>query len=73
MMFFEHLTNLHKVINTSLALKKDGIIIINSPTSDGIIFNFSLFLMNLGFTKFYDRLWQKNMSSPHLSYFNKKT
>ena len=71
---FEHLTNLHKVINTSqLALKKDGIIIINSPTSDGIIFNFSLFLMNLGFTKFYDRLWQKNMSSPHLSYFNKKT
>ena len=36
---FEHLTNLHKVINTSqLALKKDGIIIINSPTSDGILF-----------------------------------
>lgn len=70
---FEHLTNLHKVINTSqLALKKDGMIIINSPTSDGIIFNFSLFLMNLGFTKFYDRLWQKNMNSPHLSYFNKK-
>ena len=28
--------------------------------------------MNLGFTKFYDRLWQKNMNSPHLSYFNKK-
>ena len=70
---FEHLTNLHKVINASLlALKKDGIIIINSPTSDGIIFKVSLFLMNLGFTKFYDRLWQKNMSSPHLSYFNKK-
>ena len=28
--------------------------------------------MKLGFTKFYDRLWQKNMNSPHLSYFNKK-
>ena len=70
---FEHLKNLNKVINSSLhALKKGGIIIINSPTSDGIIFKVSSFLMNLGFTKFYDRLWQKNMNSPHLSYFNKK-
>ncbi len=70
---FEHLKNLNKVINSSLhALKKGGIIIINSPTSDGIIFKVSSLLMNLGFTKFYDRLWQKNMNSPHLSYFNKK-
>ena len=70
---FEHLKDLNKVINTShLALKKEGIIIINSPTSDGIIFQVSSFLMKLGFTKFYDRLWQKNMNSPHLSYFNKK-
>ena len=70
---FEHLQNLDKVINVSrLALKKDGIIIVNSPTSDGIIFRVSTFLMKLGFTKFYDRLWQKNMNSPHLSYFNKK-
>ena len=70
---FEHLNDLNKVINTSkLALKKEGIIIINSPTSDGIIFQVSSFLMKLGFTKFYDRLWQKNMNSPHLSYFNKK-
>ena len=70
---FEHLDDLDKVINTSkLALKKEGIIIINSPTSDGIIFQVSSFLMKLGFKKFYDRLWQKNMNSPHLSYFNKK-
>ena len=70
---FEHINDINKVINTSkLALKKEGIIIINSPTSDGIIFQVSSFLMKLGFTKFYDRLWQKNMNSPHLSYFNKK-
>ena len=70
---FEHLKDLDSVIQTTIrALKKDGIIIINSPTSDGIIFKISLFLMKIGFTKFYDRLWQKNMSSPHLSYFNKK-
>ena len=45
---FEHLENLNKVINASrLALKKGGIIIINSPTSDGIIFKVSAFLMKL--------------------------
>ena len=70
---FEHLKNLNQVIITSVkALKKDGLIIINSPTSDGIIFQVSSFLLKFGFTKFYDRLWQKNMNSPHLSYFNKR-
>lgn len=69
---FEHLKNLNEVINSSLlALNKGGIIVINSPTSDGIIFKVSSFLMKIGYTKLYDRLWQKNMNSPHLSYFNK--
>ena len=26
--------------------------------------------MKYGFSRFYDRLWQKNMNSPHISYFN---
>ena len=46
--------------------------IINLPSSNGVIFKISEFLMKLGFNKFYNRLWQKNMSSPHLSYFNEK-
>jgi len=27
-------------------------------------------LYKLGIKNFYNRLWQKNLSSPHLSYFN---
>ena len=49
----------------------DGIILINLPSSHGIIFKLSEFLYKFGINKFYDRLWQKGMSSPHLSYFNR--
>ncbi len=70
---FEHLKDLKKVIiNVSEILKRDGIIIVNLPSSDGIIFRISELFMKFGFDKFYNRLWQKNMNSPHLSYFNEK-
>ena len=69
---FEHLKDLHQVIEQ---LKKmmtdDGIILINLPSSHGMIFKLSEFLYKFGINKFYDRLWQKGMSSPHLSYFNR--
>ncbi len=69
---FEHLEKINDVIKeVSFVLKYDGIVILNLPTSDGIIFKISKFLLNLKINKFYDRLWQKNSSSPHLSYFNK--
>ena len=69
---FEHLENLNKVINQlDFFLKDDGKILINLPSSDGILFKFANFLNKLGISNFYDRLWQKDLSSPHLSYFNK--
>ena len=51
-------------------LKTNGQIVINLPSSDGLIYKFSSILNKIGFTNFYDRLWQKNLASPHLSYFN---
>ncbi len=70
---FEHLNNLDDVIvQLKKALKHGGSIIINLPSSNGIIFRISELMMRFGFPKFYERLWQKNMSSPHLSYFNKE-
>ncbi len=70
---FEHLDNLdYVIIRLKTVLKYDGSIIINLPSSNGIIFKISELMMKFGFSKFYDRLWQKNMSSPHLSYFNKE-
>ena len=68
---FEHLEDLDLVIEQLKKFIKDnGQIIINLPSSDGLIFKFSNILNKLGFQNFYNRLWQKDLSSPHLSYFN---
>tara|TARA_Y100000590_G_scaffold218919_1_gene247993 strand:- start:36 stop:854 length:819 start_codon:yes stop_codon:yes gene_type:complete len=68
---FEHLKNLNIVIkNIKSLLKKNGIVILNLPSSDGIVYKISKILYKLNIKNFYDRLWQKNQSSPHLSYFN---
>lgn len=68
---FEHLNNLDDVIvELKKILKDNGSIIVNLPSSNGIIFKISEVMMRYGFSKFYDRLWQKNMNSPHISYFN---
>ena len=68
---FEHLVNLDlTLIQLKSMLKTNGQIVINTPSSDGIIYKFSNILEKIGFTIFYDRLWQKNLASPHLSYFN---
>ena len=68
---FEHLENLDKVISQlEFFLNENGKILINLPSSDGIIFKFAKLLNNIGISNFYDRLWQKTLSSPHLSYFN---
>ena len=68
---FEHLKNLNIAIkNIKSLLKKNGVVILNLPNSDGIVYQISRTLYKLNFKNFYDRLWQKNQSSPHLSYFN---
>ena len=69
---FEHLTKLNEVIKCiSRVLAKDGVVVINLPSSDGINFKLSKLLMSIGISEIYNRLWQKDFSSPHLSYFNK--
>jgi 2-polyprenyl-3-methyl-5-hydroxy-6-metoxy-1,4-benzoquinol methylase len=68
---FEHLENLDLIlIQLKSILKTNGQIVINLPSSDGLIYKFSNILNKIGLTNFYDRLWQKNLASPHLSYFN---
>lgn len=70
---FEHLESLDKVIDQlKIFLNEDGKILINLPSSDGVIFKFSNILNKIGINNFYNRLWQKGLSSPHLSYFNNK-
>ena len=69
---FEHLENLDLVLNQlEKFLKPNGYLVINLPSSDGFIFKISEILFKAGLKNFYQRLWQKDLSSPHLSYFNK--
>jgi 2-polyprenyl-3-methyl-5-hydroxy-6-metoxy-1,4-benzoquinol methylase len=70
---FEHIPNPQRVIE---GLKErlnpaHGIVIINIPTSGGLMFQSALLLMRLGIRAPFDRMWQKGFTSPHLHYFNK--
>ena len=68
---FEHLESLELVLSQLKSILNDGgKIVLNLPSSDGLIFKISNLLRKIGITNFYDRLWQKGLSSPHLSYFN---
>ena len=70
---FEHLNDLNKITGQlKNFLKPGGCLVINIPSSDGILFKVSRFLYNINIHNIYNRLWQKNTSSPHLTYFNNK-
>ncbi len=51
-------------------LKKDGLLVINIPNSNGTIYWLARKAAALGYVKPLDRLWQKEFPSPHIWYFN---
>lgn len=70
---FEHIPEPNKVLKGCLAhLKPDGLLVLNLPSSTGIFYRISRLLALIGLESFFDRLWQKNLPSPHLHYFNLK-
>ena len=69
---FEHLQDLNLIlIQLKNFLNDEGKVLINIPSSNGTIYKFSEILNLIGISTFYNRMWQKDLSSPHLSYFNK--
>lgn len=71
---FEHLPKLDAVVETVyLRLNENGIVIINLPVSDGLIFRLARALTRLGYKSVLSRMWQVNLPSPHLSYFSAVT
>lgn len=70
--FIEHIYNPHKFLGM---LKKSEIkyLVIEVPTSEGVIFKISKFLYILGLKSFWDRMFQKESNSPHVQYFSKKS
>lgn len=68
---FEHLPNPAGMLRTVEALLAPaGIVVLNLPTSDGFLYKTATLLDRLGFGTAFDRLWQKGLPSPHVSYFN---
>ena len=51
-------------------LTDKGLLVLNLPSSDGFFYKASRFLVALGRPDSFLRLWQKDLPSPHLHYFN---
>ena len=51
-------------------LKPGGLLLINSPNTSGIFYRVAKLTRRLGVRGLWDRMWQKGLPSPHLSYFS---
>lgn len=70
---FEHLSDIRSAkASIHQFLKPQGLLVLNLPDSRGILYKIAKILASLGWYEFLERLWQKDMNSPHLSYFNRR-
>ena len=68
---FEHLAQPHRaIVDVEQRLEPGGLAVLNLPSSRGLLFRAARLLHRFGISGPYERLWQKGMDSPHLSYFN---
>jgi SAM-dependent methyltransferase len=68
---FEHIPDIHTILNSCADyLKEDGVLILNLPNAQGLIFRFSKILARLGMLGPWNRLWQVMFRTPHLHYFS---
>lgn len=68
---FEHIPELTGIIDGALSrLNEGGLLVINLPSSRGLLFHMGKLLYGMGVEKLWDRLWQKMFYTPHLHYFN---
>lgn len=67
----EHIPDLPEVIAAcNRSLSDDGLLILNLPSSSGILYRLSRLLARLGIGGMFERMWQIHYPSPHLHYFN---
>lgn len=71
---FEHLPDVEGMARAVHSrLKPNGVAIINLPVSDGIVFRATRAAAKVGLMGPLERMWQKGLPSPHLSYFSGNT
>ena len=71
---FEHLPDPVRAIRAvEHHLRPGGHAVINVPSADGVIYKLSSLLDRIGISGPFDRLWQRGLASPHISYFAPET
>lgn len=69
----EHIPEIGKVLSECHdRLNSDGLLVLNLPSSDGIFYKVSRLFCRIGKLGYFERLWQKDLPSPHVHYFNSK-
>lgn len=67
----EHIPDIRSALADCHARLNDGgILILNLPNSRGFFYRLSKLFARLGWRGPFDRLWQKDLPSPHVHYFN---
>jgi SAM-dependent methyltransferase len=51
-------------------LEKGGLLVLNLPSSNGVLYRLSKLFCKLGVPGIFERFWQTEFPSPHLHYFN---
>lgn len=68
---FEHLDDPREALaSCGRLLRAAGVAVLNLPSSQGALFYIASMLDRSGIKEPYERIWQKNFASPHLSYFH---
>jgi 2-polyprenyl-3-methyl-5-hydroxy-6-metoxy-1,4-benzoquinol methylase len=67
----EHIPDIRSALDACRQhLNEDGILILNLPNSRGFFYRLSKLIARLGWRMPFERLWQKEMPSPHVHYFS---
>lgn len=67
----EHIPDIESTLaSCHQRLNEDGLLVLNLPSSNGIFYRLSKIFCYFGYLNFFERLWQKDLPSPHLHYFN---
>jgi SAM-dependent methyltransferase len=67
----EHFPDIKGILGHCHAhLAKDGLLVLNLPSSGGVFYRLSKLSSRCGFAGFFERLWQKDLPSPHVHCFN---
>jgi 2-polyprenyl-3-methyl-5-hydroxy-6-metoxy-1,4-benzoquinol methylase len=68
---FEHIPDVRRILDVCRQhLRPGGALVLNLPSSGGVLYRVAKLLRLFGVKGFFERLWQKDLPSPHLHYFN---